>query len=110
MIIYINFPRCFRYAGIALFPFIFIEKSFKETWTIEKSILINHERIHLRQQAETLVIFFYVIYVLNYILNIIRDGSSRRAYRALMFEKEAYANQADFKYLKNRKWFGWLRA
>jgi hypothetical protein len=39
--------------GIALFPFIFIRKPEDK----ENNILINHEKIHLRQQLEMLIIF-----------------------------------------------------
>jgi hypothetical protein len=49
-------PKAFKKLkinGIALFPFIFIRKPEDR----ENNILINHEKIHLRQQIELLVIF-----------------------------------------------------
>ena len=48
-------------AAIAIFPFIFIHPDTEIT-----PRLINHERIHLRQQAEMLVIPFYVWYLIEY--------------------------------------------
>jgi len=42
------------YAAMAIFPFILLhDKKMKEN-----KVLINHERIHLRQQVELLVVPF----------------------------------------------------
>ena len=57
-------PKFFKWflaewvSGITLFPFILI-KNEKDLQDIK---LINHETIHIRQQLETLIIFFYFLY------------------------------------------------
>ena len=81
--------------GITLFPFIFVleHRSYDQA-------LINHEKIHLRQQLECLIVFFYVIYILHYLYNLIALGSRKQAYRNICFEKEAYKYQHNLKYLK----------
>ncbi len=49
--------------GLALYPFIFIKEGLDQQRT---TVLLNHERIHLRQQIELLILPFYLIYLLNY--------------------------------------------
>ena len=82
------------FKAITLWPFIFVRKncSFNETD-------LNHENIHGKQQLELLVIFFYIIYVIEWIF---------KGYRKISFEIEAYENEENLDYLKNREFFAWL--
>jgi hypothetical protein len=89
--------------AMALFPFILI----KDKRMANDAVLINHERIHLRQQAELMVIPFYVLYLLIYLFNLLIYRNHHKAYMQIVFEREAYANEADSYYLKRRKWQGW---
>jgi len=73
------------------------------------AIIINHERIHCAQQVELLVIFFYLIYVGHYLINLIKYRNHQEAYRNIIFEKESYNYERDFEYLKNRKLFAYWR-
>lgn len=82
-------------AGITIFPFIFIAED-----VVITDRLINHERIHLRQQLELLVLPFYVWYLIAYY---------RKRYYNVSFEREAYANDADPVYLKKRKPFAFIK-
>ncbi|MCO5233827.1 MAG: hypothetical protein LC105_12830 [Chitinophagales bacterium] len=84
--------------GITLFPFIILkdEKSRNET------TLIQHEQIHIRQQIEMLILFFYIWYIVEYLIRRIQTGSWRKAYQNISFEKEAYAHQHNNFYLKER--------
>lgn len=91
--------------AMALFPFILV----KEKRMADDAVLLNHERIHLRQQAELLVIPFYLLYLLNYLYNLLIYRSHHQAYMHIVFEREAYANEADIGYLKHRKWQAWRR-
>jgi hypothetical protein len=78
-------------AAMAFFPFVIINSQ------VEPSpILINHERIHLRQQLEMLILPFYIWYLIAYY---------RKGYLNVSFEKEAYSNDKDLNYLKNRRIF-----
>ncbi|MDY3344383.1 hypothetical protein PG326_03870 [Riemerella anatipestifer] len=87
------------YTAMAVFPFIFLKKKKYQS----NRYLLNHEKIHLRQQLELLVFPFYLWYGLNYLWNLIKYKNHREAYRNIIFEQEAYENQNDLEYLKNRK-------
>jgi beta-lactamase regulating signal transducer with metallopeptidase domain len=91
--------------GIALFPFIFIRKPEDR----ENNILINHEKIHLRQQLELLVIFFYILYVIEYYYWLLKLKNKDLAYRRISFEREAYANESDLKYLGKRNFWSFRK-
>ena len=88
------------FGGIALWPFVFIDKKINGS---HKAVLLNHERIHLRQQLELAIIFFYIAYLLNYIGNVFIYRNHKKAYRNIIFEREAYANDGDDRYLERRK-------
>jgi hypothetical protein len=88
--------------GITLFPFIIVSNK-----KPSKS-LINHEKIHIRQQAELLIFPFYVWYLIEWIYHYLHCRSFWQAYRQIGFEREAYDNQEDFEYLKKRKIWSFL--
>ncbi len=92
-------------AGMAIFPFILL----KSARLKNDQEIINHEKIHLRQQLELLVFPFYILYLLNYLVNLVRYKKHDLAYRNIVFEKEAYHYEADLNYLKNGNWYGWIR-
>jgi hypothetical protein len=93
-----------KISGITLFPFILLKR--KED--LQNEILLNHEKIHLRQQAELLVIFFYVWYVLEYYYFYFKLKDHFLAYKSISFEREAYAMEDDLNYLETRKlWSFW---
>ncbi|GAB4396272.1 MAG: hypothetical protein OHK0053_09950 [Microscillaceae bacterium] len=101
-IIYVPFMKV---AGMALFPFILVnERHYRHD-----KVLINHERIHLAQQAETLVLPFYLLYLCNYLFNLLRYRHHHRAYRRLYFEKEAYEHETDLHYLQKRPFWAFLK-
>ena len=91
-------------AAMAIFPFILIHQK-----TIPAGDrLINHERIHLQQQLELLILPFYIWYVLEYLIYRIKFKNHDKAYRAIRFEKEAYNNDSDLNYLQKRKLYNYL--
>ncbi len=93
------------YSGITLFPFIFLRSEELK----DDKVIINHEKIHIRQQLELLFVFFLLIYGIDYLIKLIKYKDRKKAYRNIVFEREAYANQYDLKYLKNRKLFAYWR-
>lgn len=93
------------FLGFACWPFIFI----KSNRVKQDRIFINHERIHLRQQIELLVIPFFIWYAIEYLINLIIYNDFKRAYYQVSFEKEAYSYEKDMQYLKNRKPFQFLK-
>lgn len=71
---------------------------------------INHEAIHTAQIKEMLFVFFYLWYIIEWLMRWFYYGfDSDKAYRKLLFEREAYENDLSPDYLKNRKLFSWLR-
>lgn len=91
--------------GITLFPFILLRNKADKG----DAVLINHEKIHIRQQMELLIFFFYLWYVIEFYYWFFKLKNGHLAYRSISFEKEAYAKEGDFTYLKKRKPFAFLR-
>jgi len=87
--------------GVTLFPFIVLRREIKGTSTAP--YIINHEKIHIAQQGELLVIFFIFIYVTEYVYGRLKGDSPGAAYRNISFEREAYTHMYDLKYLERRK-------
>ncbi|MGD1843555.1 MAG: hypothetical protein ACFB0B_22085 [Thermonemataceae bacterium] len=92
------------YNGMALYPFILVKR--KSLCT--NATFINHELIHFQQQKELLILPFYIFYLINYLWNLLRYRQHRKAYYHICFEQEAYQNEQDINYLKNRKLFAFI--
>ena len=90
-----------KFSGCAVWPFIVV----KSEKLKQDRVFVNHERIHLRQQAELLVIPFYVWYAAEYVYFRIQGYDAFKAYRAIRFEREAYTNEENLDYLKSRKFW-----
>lgn len=88
--------------AITLFPFIIFEGEADEQ-------TLNHEKIHIKQQAELLVLPFYILYVGFWAWGKLKGKDNSMAYRDIPFEKEAYANDSDWVYLLNRKKYAWIK-
>ena len=82
-------------AAMAFYPFVILNSR-----VVATPELINHERIHLRQQLEMLIIPFYIWYLIEYY---------KKGYYNVSFEKEAYDNDKNLNYLKNRRLFSFIR-
>lgn len=90
---------------MALYPFVLVKKiEFKNDL-----VMMNHERIHLQQQKELLLAGFYIWYLLNYFLNILKYRNHDKAYRNIIFEKEAFNCEKDLNYLQRRKIFSFWK-
>lgn len=92
------------FAGITLFPFIFLKKKDLK----HDHLLINHEKIHLKQQKELGILFFYIFYGLEWFIKIFKYKNSYLTYQNLSFEREAYQNENNLLYLKNRKFWSFI--
>lgn len=90
-----------RFLGITLWPFILIKNQALKG----DKILINHEKIHLRQQIEMLVIPFYLWYVIEYLFRLLQYKDRHLAYKNISFEREAYTHEKNIEYLKTRRFF-----
>ena len=51
---------------------------------------ITHETIHTKQMLETLVVGFYIWYLLEFLVKLVICFNWDRAYRSISFEQEAY--------------------
>ena len=107
------------FKAINLFGVLFVRSNAKID-----DVTINHEVIHSRQFVELMVLFavasvlirwwlplfsplfFYAWYVIEWLIRLFKKGN---AYRNISFEREAYANQGDFSYLKGRRFFNFLK-
>jgi len=92
------------YRGMALFPFVLVKYDFDKT----NETFVNHEKIHLKQQLELLILPFFIWYVLEFFIRLIQYKNKDLAYRNISFEREAYAKEMDLNYLKNRSFFKFL--
>ena len=69
----------------------------------------RHECIHFQQQLELGFALQWAIYACSYLYHLIRLRDPREAYYAISFEREAYGNESDRDYLKNRKRYAWVK-
>lgn len=89
---------------MTLWPFLLVQHKAKKM----DAVFMNHERIHARQQQELLIIPFFLWYAVEFLfLRLTRTHA--QAYRSIVFEREAYAMEHDLDYLKNRKWYRFIR-
>lgn len=70
---------------------------------------IHHEKIHFRQQIEMLFVPFFVWYFVEYLVKLILYRNHAKAYYAISFEREAYANQYNKNYLRKRPFWRFLK-
>jgi hypothetical protein len=91
----------FPVGGITLFPFIVVNAKY------ESETMIRHERIHLVQQMELLVIGFYLLYLYDWVKHLVTTWKPYEAYKSIRFEQEAYDKQDEVDYLETRKLFAW---
>lgn len=100
-IIYNNIIPFKGFAAINLFGILFVRNGVKIS-----NKLITHESIHTAQMKELGYIFFYIIYLFEWLFRLFLPGN---AYRNISFEKEAYENEYNSNYLKTRKHYAQWR-
>lgn len=69
------------------------------------SVELNHELIHTAQQRELLYVSFYVWYVVEWLVLLLKYRDGIKAYFHIRFEQEAYRHERDLDYLKKRRHF-----
>ena len=84
-IIYNNIIPFKGYKAINLFGIVFARSPLSERD-------IKHEQIHTQQMKKYWYIGFYILYVCEFLLNLIICGNWKQAYRNISFEQEAYGN------------------
>ena len=105
MILYYKYLVPKGYMGLTVFPFVFLkDKKFKKN-----KRLINHEYIHLKQQLEILIIPFFIWYGIEFLIRLIQYKDKHLAYKNISFEREAYQNESNVKYLNQRGFWQFLK-
>lgn len=97
------------FIAINIFGILFVRKEYKNSLR-EKDI--NHENIHTQQMKELLFIFFYIWYFVEWVIKFcifIFKSRLDIPYRSISFEQEAYINEDNFDYIKNRKHYSWVK-
>jgi hypothetical protein len=90
---------------MALYPFILL----RHAGLKENTVLINHEKIHLRQQAELVIIPFYIWYFTEYLIRLLQYRDHKKAYLNISFEKEAYQHEFTLNYLATRNIWDFMK-
>ncbi|GAA4298919.1 hypothetical protein [Aestuariibaculum suncheonense] len=93
------------YSGITLFPFVFIKDGYLKL----DRVFMNHEKIHLKQQLELLILFFYVLYGVEFLIRFYQYKTRYLAYKNISFEREAFVCEADLDYLNRRPFWSFLK-
>lgn len=91
------------FIAITLFGIVFTRDRRKITGKV-----LNHELIHCQQQLELLYIPFFILYIMEWLVRLLRFRNRYKAYSSLSFEREAYCNDANPDYLKHRKPYSWI--
>ena len=71
--------------------------------------VVNHERIHTAQMRELLFVPFYVAYIVEWVVRLLKERNFYAAYRSISFEREAYAHGDNLNYLASRKMYAQWR-
>ena len=100
--IYNNIIPFKGFAAINLFGVLFVRNN-----VILTDRIIDHEAIHTEQMKELWYIGFYVWYLIEWIVKINVYGKD--SYRNVSFEREAYLNMDNAKYLEERKKYSFLK-
>lgn len=89
---------------VNVFGLVFVRNDHRDKLTWQD---LNHEAIHTVQMRELLYVFFYIIYLFEWVFRLAFIKGD--AYYGMSFEREAYDNEGDIDYLKTRKHFAQWR-
>lgn len=104
-IIYNKYIPTKNFKAINLFGLILARTEYGKLTKEEE----NHEAIHTAQAIELLFIFFYIFYLIEWIFRLIQYRNRLNAYYNISFEREAYSNQKNLNYLKQRRFFSFRK-
>lgn len=94
-------PRHFR--AITLFPLVL----YKGEPMTDRDV--RHETVHFYQQLALLILPFYLLYLLFWLLALVRYRNWEQAYRAIPFERSAYRLESVRDKSPLAQAFDWLR-
>lgn len=90
------------YVAMTTWPFIFARKELNK-------YVLNHEEIHGEQQKELLIVFFLLLYCLEYIIKLCITLNHDKAYKSISFEQEANRYEHDLNYISTRRHYTWFK-
>lgn len=93
------------FRGVSIWPFVIL----KDKITARDPVFINHEKIHLKQQLELLILPFYIWYLAEFFIKYLQYRDFYLAYRNISFEREAYANEKDLHFTGKRKFWNFRK-
>ena len=104
-IIYNNLIPFKGFIAINLFGVLFVRNEYKKRFESGGfTTTLNHESIHTEQIKELGYIFFYIWYFIEWLLRL----PFGNAYYNISFEREAYTNEKNIKYLQTRKHYSFF--
>ncbi len=90
-----------------LFGLLLIRKDQRDSMSIRD---YTHEQIHTAQYRELGYLLFLPLYLLEWLIKLCYYRfDNKKAYRAISFEREAYRNECNPEYLRQRRHYAWLR-
>ena len=95
-----------KFMAINLFGVLFVRNDLERPIG---ALTINHEATHSEQYKELYWIGFLPLYLIEWFVKLLIYGNSRKAYRNISFEREAYKFQNDLNYIEKRKKFSWAK-
>jgi hypothetical protein len=93
------------FIGLSVFPFVIL----RDKENRDDKVILNHEKIHIKQQLELLIIPFFIWYFADYFFKLMKYKDKNVAYRNIIFEREAYENEKDLNYMKSRPFWQFLK-
>ena len=90
------------YIAMTAWPFIFARKELNK-------YVLNHEKIHGEQKKELLIVFFLLLYCLEYIIKLCITFNHDKAYASISFEQEANIYEHDLNYISTRHHYTWIK-
>ncbi len=115
------------FIAMTVWPFIFVRNQAASRYNV---VANNHEHIHAEQQKEMLLVgvvlaavgyifvglwailllpVFFWWYILEWLFRICQYRNTKKAYRNISFEREAYANETNLTYNTARKRLAWTK-
>lgn len=94
-----------NYTGTSFFLWIWIYEGRRWKNSIAKTI--RYQNIHYIQQLELGFLISWLVWAILMLRSWILNGKD--AYMNHPWKKEAYENEHDIKYLKNRKFLAWIK-
>jgi len=95
-------PKWWPYLAMQMWKWTLVKKG-----RVLNKVQLRHEIIHYHQQKELFLIFFFILYGLEFLIKMLIYLDWNNAYYNVSFEREAYDKQTDSNYLSGRKKFAW---